>query len=1040
MEPKVAKRTKKIEQRGSEGLIKDGDNTIREDSWLHPDIWDEEAEKASNRRIRSIINKDKPIQPKKVEKSIQLLIDLPIPTELFIDLNKGTLDTTKLVKKPVQVHGKNGKVFTRMMWVDPSTGQPVSHSGHTSSSEEPVKTISRKDHIDKKLKEMSTEDKYKMIDKHNIQYKHNDHEAILHKNKVMALKEHLNKNPHLVGADHLPEDTNHTPDGTDKINDWVSRFKNDGEKLYDLMRQAGIADIDPRGNKEDKVAPIKHMHNMTKLKAYLKDNPHLMDDSKYDVPGKPSPSQTKSPKSRAEAGGNDIHSILKSMSSDELYTLMRNHNIASVDPRLDTSDASAPIKHMHNMMKLKKLVESNPDILRALGLPQTADEEEKGKVKEDGKGIGSFNDENSKFIGDMSRALKEKLIKQYDKHPDMANRSRSDNPNIDYMRGVEALKKLFHNNPDIANSHKGEAGNEFLMSYKIGNKSMAKILRAALGLKGVGDVKSVEDGVEWAFATGFVRREQDDSGEPVLSVVETGKDGTDWNEHVIPVRSAVSIMEGSSGTPEVRTAPLHESTLENIASKLDEDFDAHYTHAVGERLKEGMPSMYREFGQSTSVRDFASGIGVSNSTMSKMFDKWGVKTADIGGRDVVARSGLTPFKRIVFSDMISSTKNSSAHNYIYRNGDHYDVFPLHESARQWDDTDKTSARKELIHSSIEIPDSDRVDDHEERHPQLVNHLHESLGHVPFDLLTHMLADGYKMRFTTKDFRGEDHMGNHYVDNRKLIEFHHSYYSHPSIFKGTPLDHVPDSIPHPTMSGMSYGQHHFADTAAHEFAHAMDNFLSGNKGFLQWGGNTNGQTYVPKGHRQCVPDSYHKQVKSSNPNRAFLGRGGGSGNPEWLYHKDNWISTYEARIYDRSYYDPNTRHEKVGFDSHSQTAHDKDYSTTKVGKYGVEHWSENVARYSNAQMAFKIHKELDPGYKGTIDDWAADRHKEIDEAKYTTEEDPKMTGGWKSYRRIQNLSPDATAGFLWHEQKLKYPDLHNSIKSILGRGDFMEEAK
>lgn len=48
--------------------------------------------------------------------------------EFYIDLNKGVLNTSKLVKRPVQVKGKNGKTFTRMQWVDPhdaSTGYGV---------------------------------------------------------------------------------------------------------------------------------------------------------------------------------------------------------------------------------------------------------------------------------------------------------------------------------------------------------------------------------------------------------------------------------------------------------------------------------------------------------------------------------------------------------------------------------------------------------------------------------------------------------------------------------------------------------------------------------------------------------------------------------------------------------------------------------------------------------------------------------------------------------------------------------------------------
>jgi hypothetical protein len=50
--------------------------------------------------------------------------------ELFIDLKKAELNTAKLVKKPVQVRGKNGQMFTRMQWVDPndaSTGNGTRH-------------------------------------------------------------------------------------------------------------------------------------------------------------------------------------------------------------------------------------------------------------------------------------------------------------------------------------------------------------------------------------------------------------------------------------------------------------------------------------------------------------------------------------------------------------------------------------------------------------------------------------------------------------------------------------------------------------------------------------------------------------------------------------------------------------------------------------------------------------------------------------------------------------------------------------------------
>jgi len=49
--------------------------------------------------------------------------------EFYIDLFKA-IDMSKLVKKPVQVHGHNGHIFTRMQWVDPETGKPISEEHH----------------------------------------------------------------------------------------------------------------------------------------------------------------------------------------------------------------------------------------------------------------------------------------------------------------------------------------------------------------------------------------------------------------------------------------------------------------------------------------------------------------------------------------------------------------------------------------------------------------------------------------------------------------------------------------------------------------------------------------------------------------------------------------------------------------------------------------------------------------------------------------------------------------------------------------------
>ena len=61
---------------------------------------------------------------------------------LYIDLQKAkTLDTTKLVKKPVLVRGKDGKVHTRMQWVKPGEIPTADKpKGAEKKEEKPIKT------------------------------------------------------------------------------------------------------------------------------------------------------------------------------------------------------------------------------------------------------------------------------------------------------------------------------------------------------------------------------------------------------------------------------------------------------------------------------------------------------------------------------------------------------------------------------------------------------------------------------------------------------------------------------------------------------------------------------------------------------------------------------------------------------------------------------------------------------------------------------------------------------------------------------------
>lgn len=67
--------------------------------------------------------------------------------EFYIDLYKAIMNFAKLVKKPVQVRGKNGQVFTRMQWVSPEDAS-TGHGMRKISSPEGLE-MAKKDGIHK---------------------------------------------------------------------------------------------------------------------------------------------------------------------------------------------------------------------------------------------------------------------------------------------------------------------------------------------------------------------------------------------------------------------------------------------------------------------------------------------------------------------------------------------------------------------------------------------------------------------------------------------------------------------------------------------------------------------------------------------------------------------------------------------------------------------------------------------------------------------------------------------------------------------------
>jgi len=81
---KKLKRTVPHKTSSKEGLFKGSG-----DAWFHPEVFDEEYEHGTNKAIRRFSRNNR----KDVLKGV----------ELYVDLEKGRLNTAKLVKRPVQV-------------------------------------------------------------------------------------------------------------------------------------------------------------------------------------------------------------------------------------------------------------------------------------------------------------------------------------------------------------------------------------------------------------------------------------------------------------------------------------------------------------------------------------------------------------------------------------------------------------------------------------------------------------------------------------------------------------------------------------------------------------------------------------------------------------------------------------------------------------------------------------------------------------------------------------------------------------------------
>lgn len=1033
---------------------------VKDDSWLHQDLNDRKVVRKINRKYRT--------QKKDIEKS-----------EVELILSKGVtgrqLNRAKLVKRATQVRGKDGKMYTRMQWVDPNKDMPTMED---SSPQEDVSkpkaskvdidfwdgqddvleatkvkvydTNTQKGFIDKQLDGISKEEKQAMISKFGIEWKRNQHDSIDWKNAVMALKKYMYENPSLLGADHLPKESNGktTLSGTDRINDFCNKLSR--EDQYTLMNKYGIYDdVDPRNLPEyaskseggDGTGAIRHMKNMMALKKYLGENPHLMDDT--DTPTPPKKESKAEPKEEpkktpAQKGNNDMDTILKTMSDVDKYNLMRKCGITDTDPRQDprydklTGDGTGAIRHMRNMMQLKKHLALHPeDLADKLGDEGVAKEKEKAKetqVKEE------KSTEVKDLMGKLSKESKLALLKRFANEPEIKNRDRKDNPSIDYMRSMMALKSFLEKNPDKLAEVGDMAEFDELMSFKVSVKMLEKILRDIVGITStqMDYAVVVEKGKEWKFGiSSFAMIQTNDDGQPVLSVVDTGDDGAGWEEYEYPMsqirdfvnkakKDKAKAKEEAKDTVTRNEIPLHKKSISDIEKTLNKGVDEHYTSDVGEVMKPILAHYWDAVGHVNNVNDVANKSYMTYDTMVSLLEKYDVPVDSKGYFD----SNSDEWMRIACHDKITSTKTTNANDYMFVNkytGD-TSAFALKESAKQWTPEERYEARGELISSKLSLGDAEQP---EFVHKSLSSHITDGTMFAPFDLMTDMMAAGLSFTF-------DGDRGCHYNKSKNFIKLDSNYLNADLLQEGKRA-----------FAYQPKGCHPMGEACAHEFAHAIDGYFTDprSSGYLSW--NTpEANKYMDGKYRNCVRESYYSKVDKSNPAREMVKIS--FNGIDSYYHKDEWINVYEGRVYGAKDTDFTDNGKGTLLDTKSGSA-----SAPMNGSIAVEHWSENVSRYAKAFDLFKQYKEENPSAKDmTLDDWSKKMYDEYKSKGYGDDYTQEQGEGYSyangeggeqrgSYKN-RDENPMQTTGYLYHRVKENYPIVWEGINHILNRPDFKSD--
>ena len=472
--------------------------------------------------------------------------------DLFVDLLKnighagprGPLHKEKLIQRPVQVRGKDGKVYTRRQWVNPEQDIPgikhtispqnppekgSKHVEHYVNNDVPHEGMTQKEAIDHHLKKMKPAEKDKLIDKFGITWE--KHPTSAERNRIlaiMALKSHLYSNPHLLGlgieklATEKKEEPGLPNDPKAYIEVMKKKLGKQGFKQF-LVDFALKHDLKYKQTGHDQ---IDHKSRYMAVQEHFKKNPHLMTGEEQPSIGhkpddKPEPVVTKVGENKSKLTGvsKDIDDVLKSLSEDQKWSLVHKHGIEW------KHEANVSINRLRAFMALKAFLVKNPEVL-GLNRPDPKDDEE-SKLLATKQKVGDI-------LRPMSPKLKKQFIKQYG-----ITWEHNDHPAIDHKNAVTALKAHVVDNPGLIGELEKALNKEQLVNTKLSVKDVSVAIKHFSGWHGKNVLKEAEGQWMWGEAS-LASIGVDDEDNPVLSIVndEEGQ----FEEKLVPLEHVLNFL------------------------------------------------------------------------------------------------------------------------------------------------------------------------------------------------------------------------------------------------------------------------------------------------------------------------------------------------------------------------------------------------------------------------------------------------------------------------------------------------------------------